>query len=30
MKETAFLLIKYQYYENYSAGKNAKTFTAEH
>ena len=30
MKERAFLLIKYQYYKNYSAGKNAKTFTAQH
>ena len=30
MKETALLLTKYQYCKNSSAGKNAKTFTAEH
>ena len=30
MKVTALLLTKYQYYKNSSAGKNAKTFTAEH
>ena len=29
MKETAFLLIKYYYFKNSSAGQNAKTFTAE-
>ena len=30
MKVTALLLTKYPYYKNSSAGKNAKTFTAEH